>query len=113
MKDMTWPERLSVISSVVSITGVSLVWLSDLAGKATFMTKLFGVVASVSGAAASVGVAVIAFQIFMFLREYVQTRWPSMAFGIQALAFATLIWCGFLVIIFIWFLVKEAWLTRF
>jgi len=113
MKGMSWTERLSVISSVASITGVSLVWLQSFVKKASFMTALFGGVASIVGALVSIGVLVVVVQLFLALGGFVRSKWPSAFWGYLLLVGAGSIWCVFLLQIAIWFVVKEAWAVQF
>lgn len=113
MKDMKWTEHLSVISSVASITGVSLVWLHALTKEASFMTALFGGVASVVGALVSIGALVVTVQLFAAGHRYFKSSFPA---GLPAYWFfvgPALVWGFFLLQIIIWWLVKEAWATGF
>jgi hypothetical protein len=110
---MKWTEHLSVISSVASITGVSLVWLQTLTKEASFMTALFGGVASVVGALVSIGSLVVTVQLFAMGHRYIRSSFPSAVPAYWLFVGAALIWGAFLLQIIIWWFVKEAWATRF
>jgi len=113
LKEMSWTERLSVISSIASITGVSLVWLQETVKPANFKTALFGGVASVVGALVTVGLLVVAVQLFLSVGKVIEERWPIALWGYRLFTGAGLIW-GLLISQFvIWALVGEAWTIRF
>ncbi len=113
MKDMKWTEHLSVVSSVASITGVSLVWLREFTKDTTFMTALFGGMASLVGALVSIGVLVVVVQFFAMGHRGLRSRWPSAVPAYWLLVGAAVIWLVFWAQIIIWWFVKEAWATRF
>ncbi|WP_426214655.1 hypothetical protein [Pseudomonas sp. DWRC2-2] len=113
MKDMKWTEHLSVISSVASITGVSLVWLQALTKEASFMTALFGGVASVAGALVSIGTLVVAFQLIVAGHSFLKPRFSAAVPAYWLFASAAVIWGVFLFQMIIWWFVREAWATRF
>ncbi|MBK5437970.1 hypothetical protein JFV30_14410 [Pseudomonas sp. TH32] len=113
MKDMKWTEHLSVVSSVASITGVSLVWLDKSTKDTTFMTVLFGGMSSVVGALVSIGVLVVVVQLFAMGHRVLRSKWPSAVPAYWLLAGAAIIWLVFWAQFIIWFMVKEAWATRF
>lgn len=112
-KDMKWTERLSVISSIASITGVSLVWLQGVVKEANFKTALFGIVASVVGALVTVGLLVVSAQLFVYVDSIVKKKCPPAVWGYGLFAGAGLIWSIFFSQLFIWALVGEAWTVRF
>lgn len=113
MKGMNWTERLSVVSSVASITGVSLVWLQSFVKEASFMTTLFGGVATVVGSLVTLGVLVVAVQVFLALGQVVRRRLPSAIWGYGLFVGAAIIWGVFFSQLLIWSLVREAWTVHF
>ncbi|MNJ40254.1 hypothetical protein D3C77_351450 [compost metagenome] len=113
MKGMNWTERLSIVSSVASITGVSLVWMKSAVGDKNFMTALFGGVASVVGALFAIGVLLVTLQLFLLLHRRIKARWPSAVPGYWLIVGALVIWGSFWLQIAIWWLVSEAWTIRF
>jgi len=113
MKGMSWTDRLSVVSSVASITGVSLVWMKSSVEDKSFMTSIFGGVASVVGALFSIGVILITLQLFLMIHRSIKVRWPAAVPGYWLICGAAVIWCSLLVQISIWWLVGEAWTMRF
>lgn len=113
MKDIKWTEHLSVISSVASITGVSLVWLQSFTKEASFMTGLFGGVASLVGALVSIGSLVVGVQLFAIGHCFLKTRWSTAVPAYWLFVGAAVIWGLFLCQIIIWWFVKEAWNTGF
>ena len=110
---MSWTEHLSVISSIASITGVSLVWLQGVVKQASFKTALFGGVASVVGALVTVGLLVVAVQLFLSLGKVIKAKCPIALWGYGLFAGAGLIWVFFISQLLIWALVGEAWTVRF
>lgn len=113
MNNMKWTEHLSVVSSVASITGVSLVWLREFTKDASFMTALFGGMASLVGALVSIGVLVVAVQLFAVGHRFLSSKWSSAVPAYWLLWGAANIWLVFWGQIFIWWIVKEAWTMRF
>ena len=113
MRDMKWTEHLSVVSSVASITGVSLVWLREFTKDTSFMTALFGSVASVVGALVSIGVLVVVVQLFAMGHRALMSRWASAVPAYWLLVGAVTIWLVFWAQLIIWWMVKEAWSMRF
>ena len=113
MKDVKWTEHLSVVSSVASITGVSLVWLREFTKDTNFLTALFGGMASLVGALVSIGVLVVVVQLFAMGHRALRSKWPSAVPAYWLFMGAALISLVFFAYFIIWWVVKEAWVTGF
>lgn len=112
MKDIKWTEHLSVISSVASITGVSLVWLQSFTKDASFLTALFGGIASLVGALVSIGTLVVSVQLFSIGHRFFGSRLRAALPAYWLFGGAVAIWAIFLLQMLIWYFVREAWATR-
>lgn len=111
---MKWSEVLSVVSSVASITGMSLITAGTMLSSENPRQIAWMVVSAMCGAMLSIGCLTGLVQLLLFWdRAYAKQEHPSIRFMFWCFAGAVSLLVSLFFLTGIWYVLEDAWAIKF